>query len=147
MIVLIHFWQDPSALLLTTCKKTVKWSYGRSKIIAKSLFFFFFCMCVCACKACWLWGSNADIPVHLQENDLRIFKLKIIITGWLYLKWNNSKSFSSRFSRVVLQCSEHCLFFFFFLSDGALGFVSKVSVFQRFAAKLLNFLTHFSLKE
>lgn len=81
-----------------------------------------------------------------RRTDLRIFKLKIIITEWLYLKWNNSKSFSSRFSRVVLQCSEHCLFTFF-SSDSTLGFVSKVSVFQRFAAKLLNFLTHFSLKE
>lgn len=48
-------------------------------------------------------------------------------------------------ARVVLQQSEYCLLTFF--SEGTLGFVSKVSVFQRFSTELLNFLTHFSLKE
>lgn len=72
-----------------------------------------------------------------------MFKLESMITEWLYFKWS-ILSFSS-FSRVVLQKSEYCLFPFF--SDSALGFVSKVNVHQRFSAKLLNFLTCFSLKE
>lgn len=94
-------------------------------------------------------ASSNDAVMQTYEfifrTDLVRFKLKRMITKWLYFKWHNLKLSSSSFSRVVLQQSEYCLFTLF--SDSILGFVSKVSVFQRFAAKLLNFLTHFCLKE